>query len=111
MNSNISIHPVISGESKGPTAWGLSVQQTLVFGASLAVAFVCFSLLKKAEVPQIAAVVIAGALPLGVFLFFATLVINKPASYARSWCGWRLLQLRQGPLFELQTVEFDKYED
>ena len=111
MNEIILVHPVISGESKGPTAWGLSFQQTLIFGASLAVAFVGFSLLKKAEVPPIPAAVIAGALPLGVFLFLAALVMNKPVSYAKSWCGWRLLQLRQSPLFERQTVEFNQYED
>ena len=91
MNDIISIHPVISGESKGPTAWGLSVQQTLIFGASLGFAFLGYSLLKKAEVPQISAALIVGAFPLGVFLFLAALVANKPASYAKNWCAWKIL--------------------
>jgi len=111
MNKIILIHPVISGESKGPTAWGLSVPQTLVFGTSLVIAFVGFSLLKKAEVTQVTAIVIAGILPLGVFVFLASLVVNKPASYAKSWCSWRILQFRQGPLFEIRAVENLANED
>lgn len=105
MKDTTSLHPVISGQSKGPTAWGLSVPQTMIFGTSLVVAFVAFSVLRKAEFSHVSAALIAGALPVGIFVFLAGLVVNKPTAYARHWCASKLLQIRQGRLLNFNPVE------
>ncbi len=108
MNETTPLHPVISGQGKGPTAWGLSVQQTMIFGSSLVAAFVAFSLLRKAAFSQVSAMLMAGSLPVGIFLFLAALVVNKPATFARHWCASRLLQFRQGRLLEFNPVDSSK---
>ena len=105
MNANLPIHPVISGESRGPTAWGLSVKQTLIFGVSIVGAFVEFLLLTKAGMSQMAGLCVAAILPLGVFGYQITLVVRKPASYARNWRAWQYMRIRRKPLFEIQHVE------
>ncbi|GHC55938.1 hypothetical protein [Roseibacillus persicicus] len=102
MKSSIQVHPVISGESQGPTAWGLSVRQTFVFGGSVAVGFVAYSLLAKLGVGSMIALIVAGLFPLIVFLYFLTLVVRKPATYARNWREWQHLRLSQKPLLEIQ---------
>lgn len=102
MKSHLRIHPVVSGESKGPTAWGLSVPQTFVFGGSVGAGFVGYSLLTKAGLGSLAALSLAGCLPLAVFLYFITLVVRRPVSYARNWREWQLLRLSEKPLLKTQ---------
>lgn len=108
MKETTPLHPVISGQGKGPTAWGLSVRQTMIFGSSLVVAFVAFSLLRKAAFSSLSAILIAGSLPVGIFLFLAALVVNKPVSYAKHWCASKRMQVRQGRLLEFNPVESPK---
>ncbi len=105
MKSHLRVHPVVSGENQGPTAWGLSVTQTFIFGASVGAGFILFSLLQKAGWDAATALVVAGLLPLLVFLFFLTLVVRKPASYARNWWAWQRMRLLQKPLFNIQSLE------
>ncbi|WP_411845652.1 hypothetical protein AAFN60_18715 [Roseibacillus persicicus] len=102
MKSTFQIHPVISGESEGPTAWGLSVQQTFVFGGSVAVGFVAYSILAKLGLGSLTALIVAGLFPLIVFLYFLTLVVRKPVTYARNWREWQLLRHSQKPLLQTQ---------
>ena len=102
MKSTLQVHPVISGESEGPTAWGLSVRQTFVFGGSVAVGFVAYSLIAKLGLGSLTALIVAGLFPLIVFLYFLTLVVRKPVTYARNWREWQHLWFFQKPLFETQ---------
>jgi hypothetical protein len=56
----------------------------------------------------VSAILIAGSLPVGIFLFLAALVVNKPASYARHWCASKLMQVRRSRLLEFNPVESPK---
>ena len=110
MKSTLQVHPVISGESEGPTAWGLSVQQTFVFGGSVGVGFVVYSLVTKLGVGSLTALIFAGFLPLIVFLYFLTLVVRRPVTYARNWREWQHLRLSQKPLLETQIHSQKNHE-
>ena len=110
MKSTLQVHPVISGESKGPTAWGLSVEQTFVLGGSIGVGFVAYSLFTKAGLNSLTSFIVAGVLPLLVFTYFATLVVRRPVSYARNWREWQLHRLSEKPLLETQVNNQKNYE-
>lgn len=109
MKHSLPIHGVISGENKGPTAWGLSVHQTMLFGVSIVVGFVTFILLTKLGMTSPIAFLMASLPPITVFMFFLKLVIGKPVSYARNWWAWLIHKLRRKPLFELELTK-DYYE-